>query len=107
MFGQDIVFISTISTNKNQSANLVLSLSWRRRAPKKDLLTKNVTTSVDEFLGYKSWFMSDVFDRTIEFGYLRYSRVPNNSQDLIGVWVRNFYDNLNINDPIIVYFLTA
>ena len=36
-----------------------------------------------------------------------YSRVPNNSQDLIGVWVRNFYDNLNVNDPIIVYFLTA
>ena len=36
-----------------------------------------------------------------------YSRVPNNSQDLIGVWVRNFYDNLNVNDPIIVHFLTA
>ena len=39
--------------------------------------------------------------------YNLYSRVPNNSQDLIGVWVRNFYDNLNINDPIIINFLTA
>ena len=38
---------------------------------------------------------------------LKYSRVPNNSQDLIGVWVRSFYDNLNVNDPIIVHFLTA
>ena len=44
---------------------------------------------------------------TLIWHLVAYSRVPNNSQDLIGVWVRNFYDNLNVNDPIIVHFLTA
>ena len=66
------------------------------------------------------WFLWKIFFLEINFIWkkdskvvllytdiLNYSRVPNNSQDLIGVWVRNFYDNLNVNDPIIVYFLTA